>query len=483
MTRLLGVPWSAPRGLRFGRAASIVDVLPVGYAADAVASCRRRGCGARREAGAPRPPPPPRVESYEQSSSEVGRGTRCRYASARGVTAAEFGRAVAEQVGRVIVGKADQTRLLIVALLADGHVLLDDVPGVAKTLLVRTLSAAPRPQLLAHPVHARPAAGRRHRLAGLRPEAGEFEFRPGPLFANVVLADEINRATPAHAVGVPRGDGGARRHGRRHDARAAAAVHGAGDAEPGRAEGDVPAARGAGRPLPALPAHGVPERRRTRRSCSSGSAAADPLAEVRAVVGADDLRAVRAAVREVHVSADVAGYIVALARATRESPLLQARREPARLARAAARGAGRRGARRARLRDARRRPGARSRRSWRTGCCSPATPSSTGARRRTSCGEVVGRACRCRRRPKGTRRPRREPEALVRLRSILWACLAGLVGSTLLHSAALAFATLAAAAVAALVIVTRRRLFTRRHVRPDASPAAWSRGAASSRSP
>ena len=56
--------------------------------------------------------------------------------------AVEFGRAVQEQVERVVVGKADQTRLLIIALLADGHVLLDDVPGVAKTLLVRTLSAA-----------------------------------------------------------------------------------------------------------------------------------------------------------------------------------------------------------------------------------------------------------------------------------------------------------------------------------------------------
>ena len=53
--------------------------------------------------------------------------------------AVDLGRAIAEQVGRVIVGKADQTRLLTVALLADGHVLLDDVPGVAKTLLVRTL--------------------------------------------------------------------------------------------------------------------------------------------------------------------------------------------------------------------------------------------------------------------------------------------------------------------------------------------------------
>ena len=143
----------------------------------------------------------------------------------RGVDAAvEFGRAVQEQVGRVVVGKADQTRLLIVALLADGHVLLDDVPGVAKTLLVRTLSAALGLTLLAHPVHARPAARRRHRLARSSTRStATFEFRPGPLFANVVLADEINRATPRTQSAFLEAMEERRRHGRRRDAPAAAA--------------------------------------------------------------------------------------------------------------------------------------------------------------------------------------------------------------------------------------------------------------------
>ena len=110
--------------------------------------------------------------------------------------AVEFGRAVQEQVGRVIVGKADQTRLLVIALLADGHVLLDDVPGVAKTLVVRALSAALgltfsriqcTPDLLPGDVTGSLVFDQK---------LGVFEFRPGPLFANVVLADEINRATP-----------------------------------------------------------------------------------------------------------------------------------------------------------------------------------------------------------------------------------------------------------------------------------------------
>ena len=112
------------------------------------------------------------------------------------MTAAELGAAVADQVGRVIVGKADQTRLLTIALLADGHVLLDDVPGVAKTLLGRTLSAALglvfsriqcTPDLLPADVTGSLVFDQR---------AGAFEFRPGPLFANIILADEINRATP-----------------------------------------------------------------------------------------------------------------------------------------------------------------------------------------------------------------------------------------------------------------------------------------------
>jgi MoxR-like ATPase len=122
---------------------------------------------------------------------------RDRVARAEGVRAAAgFGRAVEEQVGRVVVGKAEQTRLLLVALLAEGHVLLDDVPGVAKTLLVRTLSAALSlsfariqctPDLLPADITGSLVFDQRR---------GEFEFRPGPLFANVVLADEVNRATP-----------------------------------------------------------------------------------------------------------------------------------------------------------------------------------------------------------------------------------------------------------------------------------------------
>lgn len=101
-----------------------------------------------------------------------------------------------ENLGRTIVGKADAIRLVLVALLGGGHALLEDVPGVGKTLLAKSL--------------ARSIAGRFQRIQctpDLLPtditgtniwnqRTGEFEFRPGPVFTNILLADEINRATP-----------------------------------------------------------------------------------------------------------------------------------------------------------------------------------------------------------------------------------------------------------------------------------------------
>jgi MoxR-like ATPase len=111
-------------------------------------------------------------------------------------SAQSLAQTVADAVSSVIVGKAEQIRLLLVALLSEGHVLVDDVPGVAKTLLVRTMAAALglsfariqcTPDLLPSDVTG---------SAVFNQKTGEFEFRRGPIFANLVLADEINRATP-----------------------------------------------------------------------------------------------------------------------------------------------------------------------------------------------------------------------------------------------------------------------------------------------
>jgi len=107
-----------------------------------------------------------------------------------------FARSVIENVERVIVGKREAIELVMVALLCEGHVLIEDVPGVGKTMLARSLAVSLgcgfkrlqcTPDLLPNDVTG---------VSVYNQKTGEFEFRPGPAFVNILLADEINRATP-----------------------------------------------------------------------------------------------------------------------------------------------------------------------------------------------------------------------------------------------------------------------------------------------
>lgn len=104
--------------------------------------------------------------------------------------------ALTENLARTIFGKTDSIRLVVVALLSGGHALLEDVPGVGKTLLAKSLalSVDGKFQRLQCTPDLLPTD-----ITGTNiwnPKTGEFTFLSGPVFANVLLADEINRATP-----------------------------------------------------------------------------------------------------------------------------------------------------------------------------------------------------------------------------------------------------------------------------------------------
>jgi MoxR-like ATPase len=229
--------------------------------------------------------------------------------------------ALQAEVAKAVVGAEAPLRLLAVALLADGHALIEDVPGVGKTLLARAFSQAlglefarvqGTPDLLPTDVTGSSILG-----------DGSFRFIPGPIFTNVLLVDEINRATP----------------------RTQSALLEAMQERQVSVDGETRAI-----PTPflvlatqnpielegtfALPeaqldrflvriAMGYPDADEERSIARRHRAAAEPLDSVTPVVEASALTALREATREVLISDEVEDYAVRLVRATRDHPDLR----------------------------------------------------------------------------------------------------------------------------------------------------------------
>jgi MoxR-like ATPase len=235
--------------------------------------------------------------------------------------------AVRTEVGKAVVGQDAAVSGLLVALLCHGHVLMEGVPGTAKTLLVRTLAAALSvdtkrvqftPDLMPGDITGSMVIDSR--------QAGELTFREGPVFTNLLLADEINRTPPktqsalleAMEEGQVSVDGVSRK--------VPAPFLVAATQNPVEYEGTYP--------LPeaqldrfllkvVLP---IPERDQELEILRRHAAGFDPrdvrAAGVTAVAGPADIAAGQAAVKTVQVTAEVVGYIVDIARATRQSPSL-----------------------------------------------------------------------------------------------------------------------------------------------------------------
>jgi MoxR-like ATPase len=230
-----------------------------------------------------------------------------------------------EEVGRSVVGQDGTVTGLVIALLCRGHVLLEGVPGVAKTLLVRSMAGALSLDFKRVQFTPDLMPGDLTGSLVYDTRTAEFEFREGPVFTNLLLADEINRTPPKtqaalleameeRQVSVE----GAPRHLPQPFIVAATQ-------NPIEYEGTYPLPEAQlDRFLLKLTVP-LPGREHEVAVLERHAAGFDPrdLSFLRPVAGAEHLTAGRAALARVHVSPEVMGYVVDLARASRQSPSLR----------------------------------------------------------------------------------------------------------------------------------------------------------------
>ena len=229
---------------------------------------------------------------------------------------------VSAAVQTVITGKPGAVRLALTVLLAEGHILIEDVPGVGKTQLAKALARSIdcsvrrvqfTPDLLPSDITG---------VSAYNQELRQFEFKPGPIFANVVLGDEINRASPKtqSAMLESMEERQVTVDGSTYQLEPPFMV--IATQNPVEMEGTYPLPEAQRDRFMARISIGYPDRA-AELSLLETHGSSSPLDQLKPVAHAGDVRALVTAVREIHVSPALRQYIIDIVNATRNAPELR----------------------------------------------------------------------------------------------------------------------------------------------------------------